>query len=314
MARRDEERLERQRGTSQPSGKRELIVSKTWLQLTLLVFVVGFFVLGLLAYRTYQSDPPIPERSVDPSGATVYTGDDVQEGQKVFLDNGLMEYGSVFGHGAYLGPDYTADYLRRSSDSVRNQLGGDQSDSARQQTISQFQDNRYEADTGTLPLSAEQARAFGELRAHYGRFFGDPTTRFGLRPDAITRETDLDMRLVRYRARARVCNSCRLKDACTDSDSGREIARALDSWPHSEAGRFHRGIALAMVGFALLVIVAGAGLNHAGGDLAVLGAAAFASTAIGLFLLADLRSTPSGFPWREAERSGARPAARELRG
>ena len=60
--------------------------------------------------------------------------------------------------------------------------------------------------------------------------------------------------------------------------------------------------------------LAGAGLNHAGGDLAVLGAAAFASTAIGLFLLADLRSTPSGFPWREAERSGARPAARELRG
>jgi hypothetical protein len=127
-------------------------------------------------------------------------------------------------------------------------------------------------------------------------------------------ETDLDMRLVRYRARARVCNSCRLKDACTDSDSGREIARALDSWPHSEAGRFHRGIALAMVGFALLVIVAGAGLNHAGGDLAVLGAAAFASTAIGLFLLADLRSTPSGFPWPESERSGARPPPRELRG
>jgi hypothetical protein len=127
-------------------------------------------------------------------------------------------------------------------------------------------------------------------------------------------ETDLDMRLVRYRARARVCNSCRLKDACTDSDDGREIARALDSWPHSEAGRFHRGIALAMVGFALLVILAGAGLNHAGGDLAVLGAAAFASTAIGLLLLADLRSTPSGFPWPEAERSGARPAARQLRG
>jgi hypothetical protein len=52
MARRDRERLEGQRGGGQPSGKRELIVSKTWLQLTLLVIVVGFFVLGLLAYRT----------------------------------------------------------------------------------------------------------------------------------------------------------------------------------------------------------------------------------------------------------------------
>jgi hypothetical protein len=51
-------------------------------------------------------------------------------------------------------------------------------------------------------------------------------------------ETDLRMRLVRYRARAHICNACRLKDGCTDSDSGRAIARAIDPWPHSEAGRF----------------------------------------------------------------------------
>ena len=42
----------------------------------------------------------------------------------MFLHNGLMEYGSVFGHGAYLGPDFTADYLRRSSDFVRRANGG----------------------------------------------------------------------------------------------------------------------------------------------------------------------------------------------
>lgn len=121
----------------QAASKRELLVSRTWLQVAALVILVGFFVLGLLAYRTYQSDPPIPDRAVDPSGATVYTGEDVREGQKVFLHRGLMEYGSIFGHGAYLGPDFTADYLRRSSDSVRDQLGGSQSDSARQETIDQ---------------------------------------------------------------------------------------------------------------------------------------------------------------------------------
>ena len=104
-------------------SRRELLVSRTWFQVAALVVLLGFFVLGFLAYRTYQSDPPIPERAVDPSGATVYTGDDVREGQKVFLHKGLMEYGSIFGHGAYLGPDFTADYLRRSSDSVREQLG-----------------------------------------------------------------------------------------------------------------------------------------------------------------------------------------------
>jgi nitric oxide reductase subunit B len=49
----------------------------------------------------------------------LYTERDVERGQEVFLNNGLMEYGSVFGHGTYLGPDDTADYLRRASDQVK---------------------------------------------------------------------------------------------------------------------------------------------------------------------------------------------------
>ncbi len=110
-------------------------------------------------------------------------------------------------------------------------------------------------------------------------------------------ETDLRLRLARYRARARVCNACRLKEACTDSNDGREITRALDPWPHSEAGRFHRGIALAMVGFGLLVIAAGAAVNHGAADLGVLGGAFLLSGAAGLYLLVDFRSAPTGFPW-----------------
>ena len=97
----------------QPTGKRELLVSRTWIQVAGFVVLVGFFVLVLLAYRTYQSDPPIPDQVVDPSGQVLFTGDDVREGQEVFLHHGLMEYGSIFGHGAYLGPDFTDDYLHR---------------------------------------------------------------------------------------------------------------------------------------------------------------------------------------------------------
>jgi nitric oxide reductase subunit B len=108
----------------EPSGRRQLLVSKGWVQGVLLVMLFGFFVLGLLAYRTYQAKPPLPQRVVDPAGATLYTARDITAGQQVFLHNGLMEYGSVFGHGAYLGPDYTADYLRRSSDLVRRSYGG----------------------------------------------------------------------------------------------------------------------------------------------------------------------------------------------
>ena len=98
--------------------KRDLLVSKTWIQAVALVVVFGFFVLGLLAYRIYSGEAPIPARVVDQKGIALFTGDDVTGGQQIFLRNGLMEYGSIFGHGAYLGPDYTADYLRRSATSV----------------------------------------------------------------------------------------------------------------------------------------------------------------------------------------------------
>jgi hypothetical protein len=122
-------------------------------------------------------------------------------------------------------------------------------------------------------------------------------------------DTDLEARLARYRARAHVCNACPRKHNCTDSDRGREVSRALDPWPHSEAGHFHRGIAVAMVGFGVLVTCAGVALHHGAADLAVLGPALLLSSAVGLYLLADFRSAPSGFPWPEGERSGSAPSA-----
>ena len=100
--------------------RREFLISKAWIQAVVLVVLFGFFVLGLLAYRTYMAHPPVPARVVDANGHVLFTGKDISHGQQVFLHNGLMEYGSVFGHGAYLGPDYTADYLRRSSNLVRD--------------------------------------------------------------------------------------------------------------------------------------------------------------------------------------------------
>ena len=121
-------------------------------------------------------------------------------------------------------------------------------------------------------------------------------------------EVDPHLRLIRYRARAHVCNGCKLKEACTDSDEGREITRAIDPWPHSEAGRFHRGIALVMVGLTSLVLAAGAALNHSSADLIVLGVALAISALTTLFLLADFREARTGFPWPEGEASGAAPS------
>lgn len=171
--------------------KRDLLVSKTWIQAVILVVVFGFFVLGLLAYRTYSGEAPIPARVVDQNGSTLFTHDDILDGQQVFLRNGLMEYGSIFGHGAYLGPDYTADYLRRSATSVYEIHGGQKSNSANTETVEEFKTNRYDAPSDTLTLTAAQSTAFVQLEDYYHSVFSDPSTRSGLRPGAIVdrRET-----------------------------------------------------------------------------------------------------------------------------
>jgi len=68
------------------------------------------------------------------------------------------------------------------------------------------------------------------------------------------RETDETRRLVRYRARAEKCNSCALKTICTDAGEGREIVHSTQNWIDTEVGRFHRGISLALLGLAALIL------------------------------------------------------------
>jgi nitric oxide reductase subunit B len=171
--------------------RRKLIVSKGWVQAAALVSLAGFFVLVLMGYQTYQSHPPIPDRVVAENGETVFTGSDVKAGQDVFLKNGLMEYGSIFGHGAYLGPDFTADYLHRSAELVQDSYGGTGSDSAATRTQNDFKTNRYDESTGTLTISAAQADAFEELQGHYADTLGSPDGKNGLRPNAITDPEDI---------------------------------------------------------------------------------------------------------------------------
>ena len=95
--------------------KRGFLLAKGWIQAVLLVTLFGFFVLGFLAYKTYTGEPPIPGKVVNPDGQVLFTRANIMAGQGIFLQSGLMEYGSIFGHGAYLGPDFTADYLHRAA-------------------------------------------------------------------------------------------------------------------------------------------------------------------------------------------------------
>ena len=103
----------------------ERVMAKGWIQAVVLVSLFGFTVLGFMAARTYQAEPPIPDRVVTSSGTLLFSGNDVRAGQDVFLRNGLMQFGSIFGHGGYLGPDFTADYLHRAAVIVESTYGGD---------------------------------------------------------------------------------------------------------------------------------------------------------------------------------------------
>jgi hypothetical protein len=109
-------------------------------------------------------------------------------------------------------------------------------------------------------------------------------------------EFDREKRLVRYRARPHICNACVVKHRCTDSDHGREVVRPLDPWPHSEAGRFHRVIALTMVALAAVVIVAEAARHHSPTEAALLLGLLVPVALAARWLLRDLRVHPANFP------------------
>ncbi len=109
-------------------------------------------------------------------------------------------------------------------------------------------------------------------------------------------ETDDERRLARYRARAHVCNRCPSKSACTDSERGREVVRPLDPWPHSEAGRFHRGLSLVLVGLAGLIVVIGLGLHHRAAESLLLGAVLVGVALAARRLARDFVAHPANFP------------------
>jgi hypothetical protein len=109
-------------------------------------------------------------------------------------------------------------------------------------------------------------------------------------------EFDRERRLVRYRAKAQVCNACPRKGDCTDSDQGREVVRPLDPWPHSEAGRFHRTLALLIVGLAVLILAVEVARNHAPSEIMLLGGLLLLAGFSARWLLRDLREHPANFP------------------
>jgi len=80
-------------------------LSPWWRHAVILVMAFGFSLLTVVTVLTYTNAPPIPGRVTDAAGSTLFTRENVEHGQEVFLKHGLMEHGTLWGHGAYLGPD-----------------------------------------------------------------------------------------------------------------------------------------------------------------------------------------------------------------
>jgi len=103
-------------------------LSSWWKVAALGTMAAGFAVLILLTVKAYENAPPLPDKFVDPTGAVVFTADDVIAGQQVFLKHGLMDNGTIWDHGGYLGPDFSLQSLHilgsRDTSSTLNHVVG----------------------------------------------------------------------------------------------------------------------------------------------------------------------------------------------
>ena len=91
--------------------------SRLWRWLGL-IFVLSFGALGYLGWQIYLSAPPIPKRVVTTEGEVLFTGDQVQLGQQAWMAAGGQQLGTVWGHGAYVAPDWSADWLHREAETL----------------------------------------------------------------------------------------------------------------------------------------------------------------------------------------------------
>ncbi len=188
---------------AQPVAEDDGPLSPWWIRAMVIVMVLGFAGLILITTLSYRNAPPIPARVVDAQGTLVFSADDVGDGQAVFLRYGLMANGSIWGHGAYLGPDFSATALHRMGRVTAEALAQErhhqtfaaltrsQAAAVQAETIVSLKTNRYDAPTGVLQFTASQAAAFGQEITHWASYFHDPSRNAGLKADLITDPAEL---------------------------------------------------------------------------------------------------------------------------
>jgi nitric oxide reductase subunit B len=172
---------------------------KLWIGLATLL-VLSFGVLLWIGVRVATHAPPVPARVVGPSGEVVFDRGDIEHGRVVWQSVGGMQLGSIWGHGGYVAPDWSADWLHRESIAVLDRWAReeghadyagapDERRAALQGRLeTRIRRNTYDAATDTLTLDADRVAAIREVSAHYDALFGDDPAMTELREAYAMRE------------------------------------------------------------------------------------------------------------------------------
>jgi nitric oxide reductase subunit B len=178
-------------------------LSPWWRNAVIIIIIIGFSILIGLTVRAYHDAPPIAERVLGPTGEVVFTGDDVRAGQAVFLKYGLMENGSIWGHGAYLGPDFSASYLHdlgvtTAESTAVEEYGQDYAalDEASRVAVDAkvallLKQNRYDEGSGVLTYTQSEVDTYLIQQTVWKDYFVDLEANAGLQAGLISNPQEL---------------------------------------------------------------------------------------------------------------------------
>jgi nitric oxide reductase subunit B len=151
---------------------------RLWIALGVLLSTT-FAVLLLVGNDIYRSAPPMPERVVSASGETVYTRTDIEQGLVVWQSICGQQLGSIWGHGALVAPDWTADWLHREAmellqmharstfSAAWDQLKPSQQDALEADLRIELRKNTFDPQDRSLHVSNDRALAIANVAAHY---------------------------------------------------------------------------------------------------------------------------------------------------
>lgn len=227
-----------------------------------IVVIASFSVLGWVGARIYQEAPPIPERVVTTDGATVFGPGEIAQGQNVWQAMGGMEVGSVWGHGSYVAPDWTADSLHRESvfilDSWAREDGaasyealpGPARAALRERLTAMMHRNTLDADGKVLTIEPVRARAVAAVAAHYADVFSKGNADYAIPPGAQTDAVKLRHLAAFFWWSSWAAATNRPGDSITYTNN----------WPHEPLiGNDVSSDALVWTGVSILILLAGLG-------------------------------------------------------